>query len=183
MKSIICISGKAQNGKDTVANMMKINLQSCGYKVLVAHYADLLKYICKTFFNWDGNKDETGRSILQRVGTEVIRNKKPDFWVSFIIDILNFFEDEWDYVLIPDSRFPNEVMQLIKAGFNVNFIRVKRTGFISPLTEEQQKHESETALDNYKPDYLLLNDDTLSTLKSKVDELTEKIIKLSFKEV
>ena len=43
---IIAISGKAQHGKDTTAGFLKSTLEADGYKVQVAHYADLLKYIC-----------------------------------------------------------------------------------------------------------------------------------------
>ena len=44
---VITISGKAQNGKDTTAGLLKAALEADGYKVLITHYADLLKYICK----------------------------------------------------------------------------------------------------------------------------------------
>ena len=55
---VITISGKAQNGKDTTAGLLKAALEADGYKVLITHYADLLKYICKQFFGWDGQKDD-----------------------------------------------------------------------------------------------------------------------------
>ena len=41
---VVCISGKAQHGKDTTAGMMKTVLEDMGYSVLIAHYGDLLKY-------------------------------------------------------------------------------------------------------------------------------------------
>ena len=104
---IITISAKAKNGKDFCASLIKQKLESRGNKVLIAHYADLLKYICKTFFGWDGKKNQEGRTLLQYVGTDVIRQKNPDYWVNFIVSILNLFPNEWDYVLIPDTRFPN----------------------------------------------------------------------------
>ena len=72
---VITISGKAQNGKDTTARLLKDVLEDDGNTVLIAHYADLLKYICKQFFGWDGNKDEQGRHTLQYVGTDVIRKE------------------------------------------------------------------------------------------------------------
>lgn len=49
---VICISGKAQNGKDTTAGFMKEILEARGNRVLIAHFGDLVKYICKTFFDW-----------------------------------------------------------------------------------------------------------------------------------
>ena len=49
---IFAVSGKAQHGKDTFANVLYEELANKGHRVLLTHYADLLKYICKTFFNW-----------------------------------------------------------------------------------------------------------------------------------
>ena len=175
---VICISAKAQHGKDTVANFMKECLEAKGKRVLVTHYADLVKYVCKTFFNWDGQKDEKGRTLLQYVGTDIVREKEPDYWVGFIADMLYFFGDQWDYVLIPDTRFPNEIDYLKNAGFDVLYIRVIRENFESPLTEEQQKHPSETALDDYEAEVLLYNDSTLENLKFSVERLTDALVQL-----
>lgn len=106
---VIAISGKAQHGKDTSAKILKNMLEADGYRVLITHYADLLKYMCRTFFGWNGEKDDAGRHILQYVGTDIIRQKRPDFWVDFVTDVLALFPDDWDFVLIPDCRFPNEI--------------------------------------------------------------------------
>lgn len=165
---VIAISGKAQNGKDTTAGYLKCALESDGYRVLVTHYADLLKYMCKQYFGWDGQKNDAGRQILQYVGTDVIRNKRPDFWVDFVISVIDLFPDEWDYVLIPDCRFPNEIERLKSSGLDTTHIRVRRSNFISPLTAEQQMHPSETALDNVEPDYYIENKGSLNELKETV---------------
>lgn len=168
---VICISGKAQHGKDTTAGYLKQALESCDKTVLVAHYGDLVKYVCKTFFNWDGNKDEAGRSLLQYVGTDVIRNQEPDYWVEFVSKMLYFFDDRWDYVLIPDCRFYNEIDYLRNDGLDVTHLRVVRENFVSPLTEEQQNHPSETALDGVRADIVLLNRGSLDDLKRQIDSL------------
>ena len=148
---LILISGKAGHGKDTLAGFLKEHMEADGKKVLITHYGDLLKYICKQFFGWDGQKDEKGRTLLQYVGTDIIRKQAPDYWVDFVAGILRMFNDEWDYVLIPDVRFPNEIDRMKE--FNPKHIRIIRPGF-NMLTEEQQKHPSETALDNYHGDTL-----------------------------
>lgn len=165
---IILISGKAQNGKDTTAELLRENLDGCGYKVLIAHYADLLKYICKQFFGWNGKKDEDGRHILQYVGTDVIRQKNPDYWVEFLVQFLKMFDGEWDYVIIPDCRFPNEVDCMKRNGFDATHIRVVRDNFVSPLTPEQQNHPSETALDGVTPDAIIHNAGNLGDLNMTV---------------
>ena len=172
---VIALSGHARTGKDTVAQMLQKQLREDGYTVLITHYADLLKYICKTFFEWDGRKDEKGRSLLQYVGTDVVRAKNPDYWVDFVSDILNLFDGRWDYVIIPDTRFPNEFNRLKERGFNAVHLRVVRPDFVSQLTEKQQTHPSETALNDITPDYCIYNTGDLKELNNRVtDWLKEK---------
>lgn len=167
---ILTVSGKAQRGKDTSAGFMYEELTKRGYKVLLTHYADLLKWMCSNYFGWNGQKDEAGRTILQKVGTDVIRAQDPDFWVRWIVNLLKLFPNEWDYVIIPDCRFPNEI-EILKENFDsVTHVRVVRPDFISPLTEEQQKHISETALDEYSYDVLLKNT-SLDELKAQIKDL------------
>lgn len=175
LKKIYCISGKAQNGKDTLAGFMREFLIPY-HSVLVIHYADLLKFICKTYFNWDGVKDEYGRHILQHVGTDIIRANDPNYWVRFVIQLLKLFSNEWEFVIIPDCRFPNEIEGLATLeswGYDIKSIRVERhtPGWKSPLPLEQQDHPSETALDEYPFDYIVENRADLDFLRSKAQEL------------
>ena len=163
---IVCISGKAQHGKDTTAKLLEETLKAQGNRVLIAHYGDLVKYVCKTFFGWDGKKDEKGRTLLQRVGTDKIRAVSPDYWVDFIVSILDIFCDEWDYVLIPDCRYPVEVATL-ERYFETVVLRVERPNFDNGLTEAQKNHPSEVDMDKYHFDLILYNDKGL-------EEFTEK---------
>lgn len=168
---VITIAGKAQHGKDTTAELLKNRLEVCKEKkVLLTHYGDLLKYICEKFFNWDGKKDEAGRSLLQYVGTEVVRAVEPDYWVDFIKSILTMFPDKWDYVIIPDTRFPNEIDNL-KDDFDVVAVRVARPDFDNGLTEEQKNHKSEIALDDYEFDWTIDNNGNLNQLAAEVMKL------------
>ena len=167
---IILISGKARHGKDTTAQFLRELLEQRGKKVLICHYGDLVKYICKTFFDWDGKKDEAGRSLLQRVGTDAIREKCEDYWVQFILDILTFFPDEWDYVIIPDCRFPNEVSLPGIVSPDTVHIRVVRPDFDNGLTPEQKTHPSETALDDWKPDFVFCNNGSLCAFRGIVED-------------
>lgn len=171
---VILISGKAQNGKDTVASILKYKLSKDGYSVLVTHYADLLKFICSNYFEWNGQKDESGRRLLQYVGTDIIRKQNPTLWVDFIAMILGYFKDNWDYVIIPDCRFPNEITKMIEAGFDTIHLRIERTNFESPLTIEQQQHSSETALDDFKADYYIENSSTIENLEHNVELLIKE---------
>lgn len=170
---VICISGKAEHGKDTLANMIAEELRSNGKNVLITHYGDLLKYISIAFFKWNGQKDEAGRTLLQTVGSNVRQNISKDYWVHFIADMLDCFDGNWDYVLIPDCRYPNEYEILRDRGLDVKIIRVVRPSFRSHLTDEQMFHASETALDNYTFDYMFVNT-TLDYLRSQAHMFLEE---------
>lgn len=172
---VICISGKAQHGKDTTATMLKEALETNGRSVMIAHFADLLKYICKTYFGWNGQKDEHGRHLLQYVGTDVIRAKSPDYWADFIVKFFSMFQEEWDYVILPDCRFPNEYELFKYSGIDTMLLRVERPNFVSPLTPEQQAHKSETALDDYHFGYVIQNDGDLNKLRTAVAVLIAEL--------
>lgn len=176
MRKFICLSGKAQHGKDTTANFLKSELEKQGYSVIIVHQADLLKFICKNYFGWNGEKDEYGRDLLQKVGTDVIRKAKPDFWVDFIGEVTSFFDGRWAYILIPDTRFPNEIEKLRTPTSEVFHVKVVRPNFVSPLTTEQQLHSSETALDDVKSDYVILNDGDTGSLRDNVAAIALDII-------
>ena len=173
---VIAISGHAGSGKDTAAKFIHDKLVKDGYRVLVTHFADLLKYICTKFFGWNGIKDEQGRQLLQYIGTDMVRNQYPDYWVDFIAKIIDMFGSKWDYVLIPDTRFPNEVFGLRDRGIETVHVRVERNDFVSTLTESQQKHRSETALDGVEPDFIIQNEGTLDELYNEIDRLLKEIL-------
>ena len=171
---LIVISGHAQHGKDTVGQIMKTKLERDGHSVLITHYADLLKFICQSYFGWDGEKNEYGRSLMQHVGTDIIRRQDKNFWVDFIAKILSWFRSNWEYVIIPDCRFENEIYRFVEQGFNVIHIRVQRDHAPQTLTAEQANHPSETELDNVNPDYLINNQDDIAGLTKRVERYIEE---------
>jgi len=165
---IILISGKAQNGKDSFAKILKQKLEQYNNKVLITHYGDPVKFLATNLFNWNGEKDKYGRTLLQKVGTDIVRTQNPNFWVDFIIDILKLFKDEWDYVLIPDCRFKNELTRYGEE-WDTTTVRVNRLNFENNLTYEQKDHPSETELDNYHFDYVINAESGLDKLEEEVD--------------
>lgn len=179
MKKIILISGKAEHGKTTLAELLKKSIleEYPDRKVTSMSYATTIKDYVKKYFGWDGSLENKPREILQKLGTDVIRKKlnKPLFHAQRLAEDIEVLWDEFDYVLIDDCRFPNEYYYL-KAKFpnEVIFINVYRPYHTSKLTEEQLKHESETALDNFDEyDYKFRNEDlkNLYTAISKVVQL------------
>lgn len=173
MKGTIILSGKAGSGKDTVAQFMKKELEKHGKRVLVIHYGDAVKWVLRDYFNWNGQKDAVGRTLLQRIGTDVVRAQFPNFWTGIVVGLLKAFESysDFDITLVPDARFPNEVDIALENLQNCVAVRINRRNedgseWINPnLTEEQRNHPSETSLDCYAFDYVLHNDEGLDTLE------------------
>lgn len=185
IKGVINVSGKAGSGKDTFADMLKTELEQKGYKVCRVNYADYLKYILTKFFNWDGQKDEKGRKMLQTIGTDVIRKRNPDFWVEIVAYTIQYLSDYFDFVICGDCRFPNEndywveqwssISPFDSAVKQVFSINITRLNFETKLTTEQLQHSSENAMKDYVFDYEVLND-TLEGLKETAQAITEDIL-------
>ena len=181
---VICISGKAGHGKDYFASLVQKELEDAGYSVMVTHYGDLTKYICSHYFDWNGEKDEYGRRLLQHIGTDVVRAYDENFWVNHIFHILQMFTNQWDFVMLPDTRFPNEIDVLKERGLNVTSVRVNRPNFFSNLTAEQLLHSSETSLDSYSFDHVIYNDGTDVTMQEAALNFTRELFghQISFDE-
>lgn len=171
MAKIITISGSAEAGKDLTASILKEKLELFSRKTLVVHYADYLKYIASQYFGWDGQKDEKGRGKLQYIGTDIVRAKRPNFWVDTVIRLITLFEYQYDYFIIPDTRFPNEIESLKYCGFKVIPIHVERIDYKNSLTEEQRQHKSETALDDYKFDYNIKSKSGKENLEQEIERI------------
>ena len=147
---IIGIAGKAGSGKTTLANFLKTEFENRQRKACIINYGDLVKFIAKEYFNWSGEKDEIGRSLLQKVGTEYGRNKTDEnIWTDIVIKCSGVLENEYNVIIVADCRFPNEIERWEKLGKEMISIKIIRGEYENNLTQEQKAHASETALDSY----------------------------------
>jgi hypothetical protein len=172
-KNIILIGGNAKSGKDTTANFLKDKLHG---RTLIIHNADYLKYVCKQYYGWDGEKGEHGRSILQFVGTDLVRQEKDmaTYWVERTCDIIKIFWDQFDYFLVPDLRFLNEVYYTkSRFPYNVMTVKVVRPNFDNGLTEEQKNHLSEVDLDGFEFDATIMSNSGIDKLERAVENFME----------
>ena len=167
----------AQSGKDTFACIFEQQVTAKGKKVWVTHHADLLKQMAKDIYKWDGKKNEPGRGLLQFLGTDKVRKKRPDYWVEHILGQLDVIDGDIDYVVIPDSRFPNEINAYKEAGYKTINVDIQRPGYDNGLTEEQRNHPSETALRGYPANVVIVNDGTLDDYAAKIAVFVEQLMK------
>ena len=182
MKGTIIISGKSGSGKDMMAQFMKEELAKHNQKALIIHYADAVKWFCRDFLDWDGKKDEVGRTLLQMVGTDIVRARHPNFWVGIVVGLIQAFEPykDFDVAIVPDARFENEVNISLENLKNCVSVRIERTTngepWVNPtLTEDQRNHPSETSLDCFAFDYVVHNDEGLDMLRESAHAILEDL--------
>lgn len=197
---IIGISGKIGSGKDTVAGIIQELAPEMNWEV--KRYAHKLKQIAsmltgiaiedfekqevKASFlgpEWDEKSDQmTVRTFLQKLGTEAIRNNiHENAWVNALYADYEqapqgFKEDRtgryYSYGfpnwLITDCRFPNEAAAVkLRDGI---VIRVERIDNPYPSSD----HPSETSLDDFEFDVVILNEGGIDSLKRNVRCALEK---------
>ena len=174
---IFLISGKARNGKNTIANYIEEYYEKKGMKVLQQAYAKYIRMFTKELSDWDGSEENKPRTLMQQIGTDVIRKKlgKEDFFVKRMVEDIDIYKEFVDVVIINDVRFPIEIDYLKEYYKEAIVINVKRINYESELTGAQQTHLSETALDNYDNyDYKLIND-TLEQLQLDVNNILDNL--------
>lgn len=166
---IIIISGKASSGKSLSANIIKENTNNT---ILLA-YADYLKMYAKNISGWDGSEDTKPRELLQQLGVELIKNNiNENMLINRIIEDIKVYSYFYDYIVITDARFPNEIESIKKEFDNVISVRINRN--IYNLDKKYQNHSTETGMDEYNNyDYVIDNNNDLKALEIKVMEVVK----------
>lgn len=160
MTNIIGLSGHKRSGKNAAYILAKLLLDpdETG-RVVRLGFADPLKKMARDEFGWDGRKDENGRKLLQDLGV-AMRSVNEDYWVRKMAARLNELIGSRMFpakkepplaILVTDCRFDNEIEMIKRLGGVV--WRLERPGL--PKTDT---HVSETALDDYQFDHLIVAD-------------------------
>lgn len=169
---IIGLSGYAQTGKDTVANIL---VNDYGYKRVA--FADKIREFlyevnpmvaCSPtgylrdlvdLVGWDKAKQEAQvRRLLQDMGVGARKLFGDQFWVAQALLPISSSER----IVITDVRFTNEA-DAIKKYDGAQVWRVMRPG-----VQAVNQHVSETQMDEYVTDHVLLNSSTIEDLKALV---------------
>lgn len=167
---IFLICGKARQGKDTIASIIKENYESKRIKTISLSYSYYIKDYAKRIIGWDGSEETKPREFLQFISTDLIKNKiDKNFFVRRMIEDIKVFSNYYDIIVIPDVRLRSEIDMIREEFEDVCAIHVERTNFESELTLEQKQHYTEIDLDSYDNyDYKVINDGSLEDLKTKI---------------
>lgn len=153
---VILLIGKAGVGKDESYKCIK-ELYPIAERYAFADYLKTISYEV----GWDGRKDERGRKLLQGIG-QTIRAYKEGFWALKVVKAIE--HDMPNIAVVTDCRFPNEI-QIIKDYFrDVTTIRIIRD--VSEMSDI-----SEHALDDYTPDFEIMNNGTVADLERSLKEV------------
>lgn len=172
---IIGISGYAQVGKDTVAQIL---VEEYGYSRI--GFADIIRNACYRLNpivsleglrlahavdleGWDIAKQiPEVRRILQVMGTEVGRDLiDPQIWVELTLHNTA----NTDKIVIPDVRFRNEAEEIKWRGGQI--WRVSRIDKNAPVN----LHRSETDMDTWSFDQYVSNNGTIEDLRDEIAKL------------
>ncbi|MBR3897747.1 MAG: hypothetical protein IKJ43_00515 [Bacilli bacterium] len=172
---IYIIAGKARHGKDTTAEFIHKLYEDKKYINL--SYGSYIKEYAKKISDWDGSEETKPRELLQRLGTDIIRNKIDEhFFIKRLCDDIKVYSYFFDVATISDARFPDEIDIPREMFEDVITIKVVRNNFETPLSSSEQIHRTETALNDYDNfDYIIENDGTLEELEEKVKKIVEKV--------
>ena len=168
MTKIITFSGVAGAGKDTCAAIFKKEFERRNKRVFMLAYGDYVKTLLSRNFGYQEHLKSEFRDLLQYFGTDIVRNKDPDFWVKIVALTIETLKDEYDLFIVTDARFENELELSNLVTAEITNILVKREAK-DHITAEQKKHSSEImTLDNDKRFDIIINNN------SSVSELTAK---------
>lgn len=173
---IYLLSAKARHGKDTVASLLKKYAEADNKKVIYSRAGKYIKYYAMEMSDWDGSEDTKPRELLQTLGTDIIRNKlnKSEMFIQRQIDDIEIYSYFYDVIIVPDIRLPREIDSIKDKFDNVITIRINRINFDNDLTDNQKKHITEIAMENYdKFDYIIEND-TIEKLEKDVYKIYEE---------
>ena len=167
------ISGKARHGKDTLSSYLKEVYEEHGKKVIITQLAKYIKYYAREMTGWNLTEEDKPRSLLQELGTSVIREKlgKDDLFIKRMIDDVEVFSCFYDTVIISDVRLKKEIDDLRSAFPNLIAINIFRPDFDNGLTEEQKQHKTEIDLDDYDKFDIRVVNTTLDKLKEDAEKI------------
>lgn len=176
---LIGLAGQARTGKDTAAGFLvergwtryafadEVKAMALDIDPLIgadALYGHQHLAALVDLFGWESAKTRPEvRRFLQRLGTEGIRTRDPDFWVRATMTRATRSDSA---AVITDVRFANEADAIRTAGGTV--ILVERPG-LPALAGPNGRHASEHI--DFPVDLVLVNDGNLAQLEQRIVQL------------
>lgn len=176
MKTIVLINGVARSGKDTFAEMLVPYLCNNDKTGFILPNAFGVKEVASKVYGWNGDKDERGRSLLIDI-TNTGYKYDSMFWEKYANNHLKCLEKQikhkFDYVVVPDFRYPITQQYYNALGYRVVTIYVARPDYDNELGVNKYD-VSEMPMD-IDFDYTVINDSDLENLKEYAKRIAKDI--------
>lgn len=172
---IYVIGGKAKSGKNTFGKFLREELKSYGYNPCVMHITEPLYSYARNYFEWDETTDKKPREFLQKMGTEIIKEKlnKKFFLLDRLSEDIEILSNFFDVFIITDARLKIEFEELKNRYEDVVSIKIERENYDDELTSEEKEHITETEIATYQDfDYKIKNTSIL-TLKEEAKNIVK----------
>jgi hypothetical protein len=170
---VIQISGGFFNGKDTLAEEVhKIFRED--YAMQMSSFSTPIKELAYEL-GWNGEKDNNGRVLLQFIGTEWGRDTVDrDIWVKKLYKKIS---DYTEILIIPDTRFDNEVEFLREKSLKTVVVKIEREDPPEYNNKELHEHISEKGLSEEFIDITLFAEENcdFEKLAREVVEVVEEV--------
>lgn len=165
---IYLIVGKAKCGKNTFGSYLREELKNYGYKPCVVGITAPLYHYAQNYFDWNPNTDDKPREFLQKMGTEIIKEKlgKKTFLLDRLKEDMDIMQEFFDIFIVTDVRYPEEIEYFKEKYEDVCTVKLIRTDYDDYLTSDERKHITETAMDNYDDFNYILENENLESLKN-----------------
>ncbi|MBQ8131544.1 MAG: hypothetical protein IJ193_03545 [Bacilli bacterium] len=165
---LFIIAGKAKCGKTTFGNYLREELKEYGYKPCVMQITGPLYGYAEDYFDWDPNSDEKPREFLQKMGTDIIKEKlgKKTFLLDRLSEDIDILSEFFDTFIITDARYPEEITYFKEKFDKVCTIKLLRNDYEDNLTDSERNHITEVAMDEYDDFDYILENDGLDSLKN-----------------
>lgn len=168
------ICGKARAGKDTFAKLIKQEEEKNNKKVCILKLTAPLYSWAEDYFNYDKEKDEKPRELLQTLGFDILqlKLKKKDFLLDYLITTIEVLDNYYDVGLITDGRLVHEI-EVLKEKYPNSKTILLTNKQDNKLTNKEKNHQTEIDLDDYKDfDYIVENKD-MESLKLEALKIVE----------
>lgn len=182
---VILISGKSNSGKGTVAQIIESTLKSKNKNVIRCSLSTYIRNLAKQDFYWDGIDTLESRKFMAevyRVGTEFYPyHMARRVWERDILPNANLFYDENDIAIVESFRekvnYDYFKMLHVQGEIDkITTIRVVRPNFNVIKNKEMENHVSESDLDDFEFDWVVVNDGTVEELKDRIEDIMVRFI-------
>ena len=148
---IYVIGGKAKSGKNTFGKFLREELKEYGYHPCVMHITEPLYSYARNYFEYDEQTDKKPREFLQKMGTEIIKEKlnKKYFLLDRLSEDIEILSNFFDVFIITDARLKIEFEELKNRYEDVVAIKIERENYDDELTNIAMERAIEGACNNY----------------------------------